>query len=289
MNVTAQDVVEYLGTHVHIFLRKTNTHYPITKPMPLDTATRGAITFCRKDLPNYEERVKNSQAEVILVPDVGWPIIDNKLFIVVDDPYACFIDVCNHFFPTRTVMVGESFIHPSAYVAPGVQIGENVYIGPNAVVQHAIIGDNVTIYPGAVIGSEGFGFAHTNRDADGALIRFPHYGNVIIEDDVEIGANAVIDRGTLGSTIIRKGVKIDNLVHVAHNADIGEHTALVAHSMIAGSVTIGAGSWIAPHVAIRDRQTLGKNVLAGLGAVIVNDVEDAQTVAGVPAKVMKRD
>jgi UDP-3-O-[3-hydroxymyristoyl] glucosamine N-acyltransferase len=253
--------------------------------MPLDNATRGAITFCRADLPNARERVQNSKSEVIITSDADWTTdINSKWLLEVDDPYACFIDVCNHFFPIGL----KREIHPSAAIAPGVNLGENVAIGANAVVQHATIGDNVTIYPGAVIGADGFGFAHTNRDDNGALIRFPHYGNVIIEDDVEIGANAVIDRGTLGSTIIRKGVKIDNLVHVAHNADIGEHTALVAHSMIAGSVTIGSGSWIAPHVAIRDRQTIGKNVVAGLGAVIVNDVEDDQTVIGVPAKAITK-
>ena len=201
--------------------------------------------------------------------------------MVVDDPYACFIDVCNHFFPNER-MAGNN-IHPTAILG-SVELGQNIDIGAHVVIDHTIIGDNVTIQPGAVIGSDGFGFDHANRGEQGELIRFPHYGNVIIENDVEIGANAVIDRGTLGSTIIRKGVKIDNLVHVAHNADIGEHTALVAHSMIAGSVTIGAGSWIAPHAAIRQQQTLGKGVLVGLGAVVVTDVEDGQTVVGVPAK-----
>lgn len=281
MNVTIHNVTDYLDKQDKLILWYTNDIeriYPITRPMAIHEATSGAITFCRN---GRENEVKTTKAEIVIVPEGNWAgYCSNKWLIVVEDPYACFIDVCNHFFPTGQTRD----IHATAYVQPGVFLGRNVSIGANAIVMHATIGDNVTIYPGAVIGSEGFGFAHTNRGADGELIRFPHYGNVIIEDDVEIGANAVIDRGTLGSTIIRKGVKIDNLVHVAHNADIGEHTALVAHSMIAGSVTIGAGSWIAPHVAIRDRQTIGKNVLAGLGAVIVTDVDDDQTVVGLPAK-----
>ena len=282
MNITVHDIADYLGDKVVAVQHNgSGKHYPITRPMPIDTATRGAITFCRKEV-EYQVFVNTTLAEVILVPYGHGHFLakENQWLIVVKDPYACFIDVCRHFFPSDT----NRTIHPTAIIAPGVIIGENISIGAYAVIEHATIGNDVTIQPGAVIGSDGFGFSHANRDEDGALIRFPHYGNVIIEDDVEIGANACIDRGTLGSTIIRKGVKIDNLVHVAHNADIGEHTALVAHSMVAGSVTIGAGSWIAPHVAIRDRQHIGKNVLAGLGAVIVADIEDDQIVAGVPAK-----
>jgi UDP-3-O-[3-hydroxymyristoyl] glucosamine N-acyltransferase len=255
--------------------------------MPLDNATRGAITFCRPDLMNAGNylNVQESLAETIIVGDEPgmMSMTDDKCLIVVDDPYKRFIEVCQHFWP-----IPRFTIHHTAWIdRDTTELGENVTIGANAVVQHAVIGDNVTIYPGAVIGTDGFGFSHDNREPDGALIRFPHYGNVVIEDNVEVGANAVIDRGTLGSTIIRKGVKIDNLVHVAHNADIGEHTALVAHSMIAGSVTVGAGSWIAPHVAIRDRKTVGKDVLAGLGAVIVSDVADGQTVVGLPAKALE--
>jgi UDP-3-O-[3-hydroxymyristoyl] glucosamine N-acyltransferase len=285
VNVTLFDIADYLGNRAIQKYKPLGKLYPITRPMPLDTATRGAITFCRADLPNARQRVQNTASEVIIVPNTKWiNDIDNKGLLVVNDPYACFIDVCRHFFPSDT----RREIHPTAVIAPGVVIGQNVSIGAHAVIQHATIGDNVTIYPGAVIGADGFGFAHDNRTEDGALIRFPHYGRVIIEDDVEVGANACIDRGTLGDTIIRKGVKIDNLVHVAHNADIGEHTALVAHSMIAGSVTIGAKSWIAPHVAIRQGQTLGSHVLAGLGAVIVSDVEDDQTVIGLPAKAITK-
>jgi UDP-3-O-[3-hydroxymyristoyl] glucosamine N-acyltransferase len=279
--------MQYLPSVVIHDYNKTSDNgltHEISQPMALDKATQEAITFCRPDLPNALERVKRSQARVILVADVDWLTpVAGKWLLVVDDPYKRFIEVCDHFWPIPRLSV-----HHTAWIdRDTTELGQNVSVGANAVIQHATIGDNVTIYPGAIIGSDGFGFSHTNRDEDGALIRFPHYGNVIIEDDVEIGANAVIDRGTLGSTIIRKGAKIDNLVHVAHNADIGEHTALVAHSMIAGSVTIGAGSWIAPHVAIRDRQTIGKGVLAGLGAVIVTDVEDGQTVVGLPAKGIK--
>lgn len=284
MTLSVHDITDFLGDNV-LTVHGNPKVYPITRPMPLDSATRGAITFCRGALPNGKERVLASQSEVIIVPNETWvKTIIGKWLIVVDDPYACFIRVMQRYFDQRP----PNSIHPTAHIDTGVILGSHVYVGANAVIQHAVIGDNVTIQPGAVIGCDGFGFAHDNRTEDGALIRFPHVGNVIIEDDVEIGANAVIDRGTLGSTFIRKGVKIDNLVHVAHNADIGEHTALVAHSMIGGSVTIGAGSWIAPHAAIRDRRTLGKNVLVGLGAVVVKNVDDDETVIGVPAKAMER-
>lgn len=280
MNITVHDISDYLGDRVIVVQHNGNgKHYPITHPMPIDIATRGAITFCREENKNA---VYETKADVIIAPRFTW-MGDAKWIITVDDPYACFIDVCRHFFPSEV----KREIHSSAVIAPGVIIGQNVSVGANAVIQHATIGDNVTIYPGAIIGADGFGFAHDNRDEGGALIRFPHYGRVILEDDVEVGANACIDRGTLGDTIIRKGVKIDNLVHVAHNADIGEHTALVALCEVSGSVTIGRESWIAPHAAIRQGQTLGEHVLAGLGAVIVTNVDDEQTVVGVPAKPMK--
>lgn len=285
MSLPLRDIIEHLPSMIVLGYQKHAPPIRVTRPMALDEATDDSITFCRHDLPHGAARVKASKARVILVSHaMGMLPIAGKVLLVVDDPYSSFIAICKHFFQPSVLRE----VHETAVIGSDVTLGKNVSIGANAVVQHTTIGDNVTIYPGAVIGADGFGFAHTNRDEDGALIRFPHYGNVIIEEDVEIGANAVIDRGTLGSTIIRKGVKIDNLVHVAHNADIGEHTALVAHSMIAGSVTIGAGSWIAPHVAIRDRQTLGKNVLAGLGAVVVSDVEDNQTVVGVPAKGIRK-
>lgn len=282
MNITPYDVVDFLGEHVIRLAGITpKALYPLTRPMALNNATRGAITFCRQGVPDAFGKVQQTNSEAVLVPNEEWVAgIQDKWLIVVDDPYKRFVEVCNEFFCPSELRE----IHETAVIGVDVTIGDWVHIGPNAVINYAVIGNNVTIQPGAVIGSDGFGFAHDNRTENGTLIRFPHYGRVIIEDDVEIGANSVIDRGTLGDTIIRKGVKIDNLVHVAHNADIGEHTALVAHSMIAGSVTIGRESWIAPHVAIRQQQTIGAHVLAGLGAVVVSDVEDGQTVIGVPAK-----
>ena len=113
--------------------------------------------------------------------------------------------------------------------------------------------------------------------------KFPHIGGVVIEDDVEIGANACIDKGTLGDTIIRKGSKLDNFVHIAHNVTIGQHTAVIAHAMIGGSTVIGNYSWIAPSVVIRDGLNIGNNVLVGLGAVVTKNIPDNETWAGIPA------
>ena len=126
------------------------------------------------------------------------------------------------------------------------------------------------------------------KDADGGLIKFPHFGNVILEDDVEIANNTCIDRGALSNTIIRKGVKIDNLVHIAHNVEIGENTQVIALSMIAGSVKIGKDCWISPSSCIKNQLTIGDNVLIGMGAVVISDVESDSIMVGNPAKLLRK-
>jgi len=119
------------------------------------------------------------------------------------------------------------------------------------------------------------------------LERFPHIGGVQIEDDVEIGANTCIDRGTLGNTRIRKGAKIDNLVHIAHNVDVGENTAIIANAMIAGSTKIGANTWIAPSACLRDAINIGKDATVGLAALVTKDIPDGELWAGFPARKIR--
>ncbi len=119
---------------------------------------------------------------------------------------------------------------------------------------------------------------------NGTMTKFIHLGGVLIQDNVEIGSNTSIDRGTLGNTIIRKGVKIDNQVHIAHNCDIGEDVVVIAQSMVGGSVKIGNRSWIAPSVVIMNGITIGSDATCGLGAVITKSVKDGDTVMGNPAR-----
>ncbi|MFA6455573.1 MAG: UDP-3-O-(3-hydroxymyristoyl)glucosamine N-acyltransferase, partial [Bacteroidota bacterium] len=146
------------------------------------------------------------------------------------------------------------------------------------------IGKNVIIQAGAVIGGDGYGYSRNDK---GEFEKFPHVGAVLIEDDVEIGANTCVDRGTLGNTIIREGAKIDNLVHIAHNVTVGKHAAVIAQSMIGGSTVIGDYGWIAPSASLMNGIKIGSKVTVGLGAVVTKNIPDGETWAGVPAQPLR--
>lgn len=218
----------------------------------------GGISFC---LPGNEGKMLKSKSSVIIC-DKGHliPKIEgNSTIIAVDNPRFVWIDICNRFFPEE---------------AP---IGKNVVIHPDT-----IIGKNVRIQSGAVIGEAGFGVWRVPNGLKAA----PQYGKVIIEDDVLIGANTCIARGALGDTVIGKGTRIDNLVHIAHNVKIGKYCVIVAHAMLGGSSIIDDYCWIGPHAAIRNKIHVGAGALVGTGAVVVKNVAPGVTVAGVPAEVM---
>ena len=149
------------------------------------------------------------------------------------------------------------------------------------VYSHVRIGRRVTIHAGTILGADGFGY---EREPGGELTKFPHLGGVVIEDEVEIGANTCIDRGTLADTFVGRGARIDNLVHLAHNTRVGEHAAVIAHAMVGGSTQIGARAWIAPSACLRDRIRIGDDAVVGLGSVVTRGVPDGATVFGNPAR-----
>ena len=166
-------------------------------------------------------------------------------------------------------------IYPHAVIGDGVKVGSNAVIYPNVTVyQGCRIGNNVTIHAGAVIGSDGFGFAPNSEGYD----KIPQIGIVVIEDNVEIGANTCIDRSTMGATVVHKGVKLDNLIQVAHNVEIGSNTVMAAQCGIAGSTKIGQWCMFGGHIAITDRTTVGAQ------AGITNSIKTSgQTIIGSPA------
>lgn len=186
-------------------------------------------------------------------------------------------------FIGENVTIGENAkVHPQVYIGDGCKIGENTIIYPGARIYHGcIIGKNCVIHSGAVIGSDGFGFA---PKSDKDYQKIPQIGNVILEDEVEIGANATIDRATMGSTIIRRGVKLDNMNHVAHNVEIGYNTVMAAQCGIAGSTRIGENCMFGGQVGIAPHITVANGVKAAAQTGIAGTVKKEDSIImGAPA------
>ena len=172
-------------------------------------------------------------------------------------------------------------LHALVYVGSGVEIGQGTVIHPHVSLQAGVrIGRRVVVHAGAVLGADGFGFAF-----DGSAHRkIPQVGGVLIEDDVEIGANTTIDRATFGDTIVRRGTKIDNLVQIGHNVEVGEHSLLVAQVGVSGSSRLGRGVVLAGQVGVADHVSLGDGVVAGAQAGIRGSLEAGARVLGTPAR-----
>ena len=280
----------------------------IARVFPIDQAAKGDITFVSN--PKYLAKLDQCEASAVIVaPGVEAP---GRNLLVCANPYLAFAKVLTFLQvparPVKGVMVG-AHVAQSAELAdgvtiyPGCAVGENVTIGAgstlypgvvlyddvvvgNDCLLHAgvivregcILNDRVILQPAAVIGSDGFGFA-----PDGAAyFKIPQVGIVVLEDDVEIGANSCIDRAALGETRIRRGTKLDNLVQIGHNADVGEDCILVSQSGIAGSTKTGRHCTFGGQSAIAGHLTVGDNVMiAGRGGA-TNNVASNQVLSGVP-------
>lgn len=182
----------------------------------------------------------------------------------------------------RTVIEKGTVLQAQVFVGADVHIGERSRIESGAVLQDQVrIGNNVTIHSGAVIGSDGFGFV---LDEDRKWVKIPQIGTVVIEDDVEIGAHTTIDRATFGVTRVRRGVKMGNMVHVAHNCDIGEDCLLVGYVVLGGSVTVGRSSLFAGLSAVADHVNVGESVTVAGRSGVTKDLPDGATVSGFPAQ-----
>jgi UDP-3-O-[3-hydroxymyristoyl] glucosamine N-acyltransferase len=221
-------------------------------------------------------------------------------YIVVENPRNAFRLVLEKFFTPKTIYAisKTAIIHPSVFLSKNVSIGENVVIEENCsigefsrighnttILANTIIRNKVTIGSNTVIGSVGFGY---EKDENGAYVFIPHIGNVIIEDNVEIGNCTTIDRAVMGSTILRANVKVDNLVHIAHGVDIGENSLIIANSMIGGSTIIGRNVWVAPSSCLINKIKIGDDAIIGLGAVVVKSVEKGTVVVGNPARPLEK-
>jgi UDP-3-O-[3-hydroxymyristoyl] glucosamine N-acyltransferase len=179
--------------------------------------------------------------------------------------------------------VGDgSRIYPHVFIGDNAKIGENCTINPNVTIYHeCILRNGCTIHAGTVIGSDGFGFA---PQSESEFMKIPQIGNVIIEDNVEIGANVTIDRATMGSTIIRRGVKIDNLIQIGHNVDVGENTVIAAQSGIAGSTKIGKNCMFGGQIGIGGHIKIANGTKIGAQSGLITEVrEENTTILGSPA------
>jgi UDP-3-O-[3-hydroxymyristoyl] glucosamine N-acyltransferase len=187
----------------------------------------------------------------------------------------------------EAVIGARCILHPGVHVGAGARLGEDCLLWPNVVVrERCVIGNRVILQPGCVIGSDGFGFAFDPEGEGGSGPRHykvPQIGNAIVEDDVELGANVCVDRGTLGSTVVGRGVKVDNLVQIAHNVQVGPLSILVAQVGISGSTKLGAGVIAAGQVGIIGHLTIGDGAKLAAQCGVISDVEPGATLLGSPA------
>lgn len=174
-------------------------------------------------------------------------------------------------------------IAPNAVIGPSCRIGRDGYVGPGVTVQHALLGNRVIVHAGARIGQDGFGYVLGRA----GLEKMPQLARVVVQDDVEIGANTTIDRGTLSDTVIGEGTKIDNLVQIAHNVRIGRSCVLAAHCGLSGSVTLGDGVMLGGRVGIADHLTIGSLAQVAAAAGVMTDIPAGERWGGMPAQPMK--
>jgi len=208
--------------------------------------------------------------------------IENPSFISDSAKYGANLYLGSFSYIEENAVLGENVkIYPNCFIGENVLIGDNVTIFAGAKVHsETVIGNNCVIYSGAVIGADGFGFA---PNADGTFTKIPQIGNVVIEDNVDIGANTTIDKATMGSTIIRKGVKLDNQIQIGHNVEIGENTVIAAQTGVAGSTKIGKNCMIGGQVGIVGHLTIGNNVKIQAQSGIAKNLKDNDIVQGSPA------
>jgi len=304
MGKTLRELAEYVQGKV-----VGDKNIVISAVAGIEEAEQGQITFLAN--PKYRAQLQQSNASAIIVsPDVEVP---GKAMIQVENPYLAFAQLLTLFSQKKhppvgvhsTCIIGEGTMlgdqcAVGAYVTignqvtigdrtaiyPGVVIGDNVSIGaqsiiyPNvSILQDVSIGKRVIINSGTVIGSEGFGFAPDGE----RYYKIPQVGTVVIEDDVEIGANVTIDRATLGKTHIHRGVKIDNLVQIAHNVAIGENSVVVAQVGISGSTKVGKHVTLAGQVGLVGHIQVGDHVMIGAQSGVTKSIPDKVMLSGSPA------
>ena len=308
MEFSAKQIAEYLGGTV-----EGNPEAKVSTFAKIEEGVPGTISFLAN--PHYAHYLYTTESSIVLVnKDFQLEQEVKATLVRVDNAYECIARLLTLYqstmqkrkgihplaFVAESAKLGEDvYVGPFAYVGEGVEIGRGTQIYPSAVVEegasigedcilypHATVyygcklGNRVTLHSGAVIGADGFGFAPA---ADG-YEKIPQIGIVTIEDDVEIGANTCVDRSTMGTTLIHRGVKLDNLVQVAHNCEVGSHTVMSAQVGVAGSTKIGEWCMFGGQVGIAGHAVIGDRVLSGAQAGIAGSIRKGNvTIQGSPA------
>ena len=258
------------------------------------------ITWIKK-VDSYDFSNKNSFKMLFVTCRFDKKHVDDSYNIIEsDDPKQTYFEILKYFFATpdepkieassiiKTNCIGKNVsIGYHCFIGKDVTIGDNVIIKNNVVIEcPAKIGNNTIICSGVVIGTDGFGYFQKD---DGISYKTPHFGGVKIGENVEVGANTCIDRGTLGDTIIGNNVKIDNLCHIAHNVNIEDNVMIIASVMLGGSCVLKRGAYIAPGAVILNQLTIEKDALVGIGAVVIKNVEENTVVVGNPARAIRKN
>ena len=315
MQFTAQQIALLVSGTI-----QGNPDTTVTSFGKIEEAEAGQLSFLAN--PKYEEYLYTTKASLVIVNE-SLQLQKNipATLVRVKDAYSAFatllttyqnlkaqqrkgIETPSHIASTATLgtdvfvgafaYIGEkvsignnSKIFPGAYIAENVSIGTNTTIHAGVkIYEDCVIGNDVVIHAGAVIGSDGFGFA---PQPDGSYQKVPQIGNVIIEDQVEIGANTTIDRATMGSTIIKKGVKLDNLIQIAHNVEIGSQTVIAAQTGISGSTKLGQKIMIGGQAGIAGHLTIANGVKIAGGAGVTKNLDgEGKSYAGFPAEDAKQ-
>ncbi|MEG1748425.1 MAG: UDP-3-O-(3-hydroxymyristoyl)glucosamine N-acyltransferase [Tannerellaceae bacterium] len=307
MEFSAQQIASFLNGTI-----EGNPDVKVNNFSKIEEGKPGTLSFLAN--PKYEHHIYNTEASIVLVNNDFTPAEPVKATLVkVENAYAALAILLNMVeqskakksgidataFIATSAMVGDNcyvgnfayigknsslgnncMIYPQAYVGDDVKVGDNTIIYPHVTIYDGcVIGCNCILHAGSVVGSDGFGFAPEGENYK----KIPQLGNVIIEDDVEIGANTTIDRAVMDSTIIRKGVKLDNLVQIAHNVEIGENTVMAAQVGIAGSVKIGRHCMFGGQAGLAGHLKIADNVVFGAQAGVISDIKEATTVLGAPA------
>ena len=287
----------------------------VTKLAKIEEGKEGTLSFLSN--PKYEEFIYTTKSSICIVNKDFIPIKPLPLsltLIKVENSYTCFAQLLElydnlnkkeakieqpSFIDNSAVIGSDLYLGAFAYIGknveignkvviyPNVYLGDNVKIGSNTVLHPGVsiyfgckVGENCIIHAGTVVGSDGFGFS---PDSEGVFKKIPQIGNVIIENNVEIGSNCAIDRATMGSTFIREGVKIDNLCQIAHNVDIGENSALAALVAVAGSAKIGKRVMIGGQAAINGHLSIADDTKIVGQSGVVKTIKEAVTLMGTPA------